>query len=143
MSDEIVYQFVDTNILVYAYDSAAGSKRQRAQALLDDLWVSRRGCLSIQVLQEFYVVTTRKVNNVLTPDLAAQVVRDMKTWRVHLPDVDNILGAIDFQQRYGISFWDAMIVHSAWQLNCKIIWSEDLNTGQLYQGIEVVNPFQS
>jgi predicted nucleic acid-binding protein len=143
MNDESVYQFVDTNILVYAYDNTAGPKRQQAQLLLDDLWVSRQGCLSLQVLQEFYVVTTRKVNHILAPELAAQIVRDMKTWRVHLPDVDDILGAIDLQQRYRISFWDAMIINSAWQLNCKTIWSEDLNAGQLYQGIEVINPFQS
>lgn len=143
MSDEPIYQFVDTNILVYAYDSTAGSKRQQAQVLLNELWVSRRGCLSIQVLQEFYVVTTRKVNNILAPELASQIVRDMKTWRIHLPDVDDILGAIDLQQRYGISFWDAMVINSAWQLNCKTIWSEDLNAGQGYQGIEVINPFQS
>jgi predicted nucleic acid-binding protein len=88
------------------------------------------------------VVTTRKVNKVLTPELATQIVRDLKTWRVHLPDVDDILAAIDLQQRYVVSFWDAMIIRSAWQLNCKRIMSEDLNAGQLYQGVEVINPFQ-
>lgn len=66
MSDSVVYQFVDTNVLVYAHDISAGAKHQKARDLLVDLWETEQGCLSIQVLQEFYVTVTRKVAHPLS-----------------------------------------------------------------------------
>jgi len=74
MSDK---QFVDTNVLVYAYDVSAGAKHERARALLEEFWESGAGCLSIQVLQEFYVNVTRKVAHPLDSDTALQVVTDL------------------------------------------------------------------
>jgi predicted nucleic acid-binding protein len=65
----------------------------------------------------------------------------LSSWRVHIAEVQDVLDAIEIQKRYQISFWDAMIVRSAAQLNCEIIWSEDLNPGQMYEGVQVVNPF--
>jgi predicted nucleic acid-binding protein len=141
MSDSPAYQFVDTNILVYAHDISAGAKHGRAAELLQTLWESELGCLSIQVLQEFYVTVTRKVAKPLTSDYAIQIISDLGRWRVFSPSVDDIQAAVDIQLRYEISFWDAMIIRSAICLGCETLWSEDLNAGQRYENLLVVNPF--
>ena len=134
-------QFVDTNILIYAHDRSAGRTHQRAKALIQELWDSGGGCLSIQVLQEFYVNVTRKVARPLTPEAAAQIIGDLSVWLVHRPTVDDMLYAIRLQSRFQISFWDALIIASALQLGCPVLWSEDLNPGQVYEQVTVVNPF--
>ena len=134
--------FVDTNVLVYAYDQSAGVKYDHARYLLDQLWSDMRGHLSIQVLQEFYVIVTQKVGKPLESETAADIVRDLSYWRNHAPVADDILGAIDLQQRHGTSFWDAMILWSAQQLGCSTVWSEDMSEGQDYDGVRVFNPFQ-
>jgi predicted nucleic acid-binding protein len=141
MSDRPAYQFVDTNVLVYAHDVSAGPKHERARALIKSLWESHTGCLSIQVLEEFYVTVTRKVAWPLASEAAAQLVTDLATWRVYTPEVDDVLDAITIHQRYGISFWDGLVIQSAARLGCQSIWSEDLNPGQVYATIRVVNPF--
>ena len=141
MSDTKDLQFVDTNILIYAHDHSAGDKRTRAYDLIRALWQSGEGCLSIQVLQEFYVNVTQKVVKPLTPDVAAQIIADLAVWQVHRPGVEDVLDAIRLQDRYQTSFWDAMIIASAIQLGCLTIWSEDLNTGQVYDTVTVASPF--
>ena len=142
MSDDTAYQFLDTNILVYAHDKSAGEKHERARRLTQKLWDSETGCLSVQVLQEFYVTVTRKVKKPLDVESAVRIVEDLAFWKIHAPDARDVLGAIDLQRRYMISFWDAMIVWSAAQLGCQIIWSEDLSPGQIYEGVQLVNPFE-
>jgi len=141
MKDERVMEFVDSNVLIYAYDPTAKSKHERAKALIAQLWESRCGCLSIQVLQEFYVTITRKVAKPLASETAAAIVSDIAAWRVHVPVVEDVNQAISLHQRYGISFWDAMIVRSAARLGCSTLWSEDLGSGQVYAGVRVLNPF--
>jgi predicted nucleic acid-binding protein len=141
MSSRQDYQFVDTNILVYAHDRSAGAKRDRAAALLEELWESRNGCLSIQVLQEFYVTITQKVARPLDRGTAAQILADLATWRVYAPGTEDVLAAVDIQRRYGIAFWDAMIIRSATQMGCETVWSEDLHPGQVYEGTTIANPF--
>ncbi len=143
MSDDNKLQFVDTNVLIYAHDRSAGLKYGRAKALLQQLWEQGTGCLSIQVLQEFYVNVTRKVAHPLPPEAAAQIITDLSAWNVHHPAVSDILYAIRLQARFQISFWDAMIIASAQQLGCAIIWSEDLNPGQSYDQVRVLNPFDN
>jgi len=133
-------QFVDTNVLIYAHDLSAGEKRIRARDLVRDLWQSGEGCLSVQVLQEFYVNVTLKVARPLAPEEAGQIVADLAAWRLHRPGVEDILDAIRLQKRYQISFWDAMMVASATQMNCQTIWSEDLNP-TVYGQVTVLNPF--
>ncbi|MGA9532487.1 MAG: PIN domain-containing protein [Anaerolineales bacterium] len=142
MSADEAPVFVDTNVFVYAFDLSAGEKRDRAHALLDRLWADGRGCLSVQVLQEFYVTVTQKVARPLEPEAAAVIVRDLSYWRIHAPVAEDVLGAVDLQQRQMASFWDAMILWSARQLGCSTIWSEDLSEGQDYDGVRVVNPFR-
>jgi predicted nucleic acid-binding protein len=134
-------QFVDTNVLIYAYDSNAGKKCARARWLIDSLWQARTGCVSIQVFQEFYSAATGKVRNILDHQTAADIIAELSKWKVHNPDVKDVLSAIQIHQRYNISFWDAMIVNSAAKLGCAVLWSENLNDGQLYEGVKVVNPF--
>lgn len=132
--------FVDANILIYAHDQSAGDKQRQASAALRSLWADRAGCLSIQVLQEFFVNITRKVPRPLDARQASDAIDALATWRVHSPNVDDIQSAIRMQERYGLSFWDAMVITSAAALGCRILWSEDLNPGQHYGEVQVVNP---
>ena len=141
MSEPRSLQFIDTTILIYAHDVSAGRKHLRASELLRDLWQSGEGCLSVQVLQEFYVNVTRKVAKPLAIETAAQIVADLSVWEVHSPRAEDVLYAIRLQERYRVSFWDAMILVSAIQLGCGILWSEDLNPGQVYDQVEVQSPF--
>jgi predicted nucleic acid-binding protein len=134
--------FVDTNILLYAHDDSAGTKRNEARALLEHLWESRDGCLSIQVLQEFFVNVTRKIAKPLSAETAREIIADLSHWHIHVPAADDVLGAIDIHQHTGLSFWDSMIVRSAAEMGCKVLYSEDLSTGQDYVGVRVENPFQ-
>lgn len=133
--------FVDTNIVVYAHDKTAGAKHITARNIILDLWENKRGCLSIQVMQEFYVAVTQKVAKPMDYTTATRIIRDLSFWQVHEPKARDIINAIDLQQRYRISFWDAMIITSAVQLGCSMIWSEDLNHGQVYEGVKLLNPF--
>lgn len=134
-------QFVDTNVLIYAHDPSAGPKYDKARLLMNDLWRSGAGCLSIQVFQEFYTNATRKLARPLSPELAVQIITDLSRWHIHRPKVNDVIEAIHLHSRRQISFWDAMILNSAQQLGCQTLWSEELNAGQNYGGIEVRNPF--
>jgi predicted nucleic acid-binding protein len=134
-------EFIDSNVLVYAYDTQAGTKHEKAKELIRSRWKLGSGRVSIQVLQEFYVIATRKIAKPLSSQVAAQVVADFGQWQVFTPTVQDIEEAIRFHQRYQISFWDALILHGAARLGCKVVWSEDLNAGQTYEGVMVQNPF--
>jgi predicted nucleic acid-binding protein len=147
MSDEGGgFAFVDSNILIYAHDESAGIKREAASAIIERLWEERSGRLSVQVLQEFFVNATarsgkRKSGEPLDAREAREVVEDYSRWEVHRPGADDVLAAIDIHQRMGISFWDAMIVQSASSQGCEVLYSEDLNDGQIYEGVRLENPF--
>lgn len=141
MTAEASRQFVDTNVLVYAHDATAGDKHVLARQLLAELWAEGNGCLNIQVLQEFYVTVTRKVRYPLTPEAARQQVEDLGQWLAHSPTVKDIIEAIQLQQRSRLSFWDAMLVISAQKLDCEVLWSDDLNPGQVIGGVTIRNPF--
>ncbi|WP_448569723.1 PIN domain-containing protein [Thermus sp.] len=133
-------EFVDTNVLVYAYDRSAGKKRTRAIALLERLILGRRLALSLQVLQEFYVVATRKLPQPLEPGVARQVLKDLGKARVHAPSLEDVLEAAELSERHRLSFWDAMILQSARALGARVVWSEDLHPAQ-YGSVRVENPF--
>lgn len=141
MNAEPARQFVDTNVLVYAHDVTAGDKHARAKQLVADLWANGNGCLSIQVLQEFYVSVTRKVQRPLDPDIARQHVEDLGQWLVHSPTIGDVVKAIQLHQRAQLSFWDAMVLTSAGQLSCDVLWSEDLSEGQSVASVTVRSPF--
>jgi len=139
--DPKVDYFLDTNILVYAYDLSAGSKHSLAAQLVEGCWENENGCLSLQVLQEFFVTVTRKIITPLEHQTARQIVSDLTHWRLHAPKASDLLQAIDLQQIYQLAFWDALVVQSAASLSCKQLFSEDLNHGQVYGEVQVINPF--
>lgn len=141
MSAANLLRFVDTNVLIYAHDQSAGSKHTQAKELLLELWENRTGCVSVQVLQEFYVNVTQKVAKPLSSEAAEQIITDLAAWHVHSPEMEDVLKAIHLQRKHKISFWDAMILASAIALKCEIVWSEDLNPGQRFESVTVTNPF--
>ena len=136
-----VREFVDSNVLVYAEDASAGAKRDTAARLLERLWETQTGCVSVQVLQEFFVTVTRKVPKPMAPELAEERVRDLSRWTVFAPGPADVLAAIALSRQHQLSLWDAMIVESAAQSGCGILWSEDLQHGRRIRGLQIQNPF--
>ncbi len=133
--------FLDTNIVVYAHDTSAGEKHKVAEKLMEDLWNSGLGVLSTQVLQEFFVIVTRKIPKPLDIRIAKEIISNLLKWEVVVNDGDSILDAIEihFQHRY--SFWDSMIIESAMKGGASLLLSEDLPDGQVINGIKIKNPF--
>src|SRR5215472_5041218 len=107
--DEPGREFVDSNVLVYSVDRAQGRKATRAAQLIDELWKRRTGCLSIQVLQEFFVTVTTRLPKSLSVSDATTRVAELAEWRLHSPGSRDLLSAIDLHKKLRISFWDAMI----------------------------------
>ena len=140
--DPTVAYFLDTNVLVYAYDRSAGRKHSLAAELVEKCWESENACLSIQVLQEFFVTVTCKIATPLDHQTARQIVADLAQWRLHTPTASDLLQAIDLQQWHQLAFWDAQVIQSAASLGCKQLLSEDLNHGQTYGAVEVIDPFK-
>lgn len=134
-------EFADTNVLIYAYDPTAGERHAKAQRLVDRLWDSHVGAISVQVLQEFYVNVTRKLEVPLDPNGAVERLQALSRWRVHAPVADDVVTAARWSDQHQLSFWDAMIVRSASELACHTLWSEDLNDGQTIEGVRIRNPF--
>ena len=132
--------FVDTNILMYAHDTAAGDKHARAKALVEDLWQNRSGVVSTQVLQELAVNLRRKARKPLDAKATRDIVADYLTWQVVVNSGESILEAFELEVRYQISFWDALIVQAAQASGAEILYSEDLSDGQAYGSVRVVNP---
>jgi predicted nucleic acid-binding protein len=134
-------EFVDANVLVYAFDASAAAKQAAAERLLSRLWDTGTGCLSIQVLQEFFVTVTRKVAQPLSIDEAADRIREFATWKIFAPTAKDMLAAIALQKQAVLNFWDAMVVEAAAESGCDVLWTEDLNDGQLLRGVRIRNPF--
>lgn len=133
--------FVDSNVLIYAHNADAGEKRDAAAALLRDLWAERRGCLSSQVLQEFYVNVTRKIRRPLTRAAAREVVRNYASWVEQAITPSTIVRASEIEELAQLSFWDGLIVAAAEAHRAREIASEDLQHGQVIAGMRVRNPF--
>lgn len=133
--------FVDTNVLVYSRDASAGAKQAAAHDWMAYLWRTRRGRLSVQVLSEFYVTVTAKLQPGMDAASARRDVRALWAWRPVQADAAVMDGAWLIQDRYGLSWWDALIVSSAQAAECPLLLSEDLQQGQDLGGVRVVNPF--
>jgi predicted nucleic acid-binding protein len=138
MSDRV---FVDTNVLIYAHDLDAGSKHTTAARAIEEVWSSRRGALSVQVLQEFYVNVTRKIRKPLTRKLAREVVEAYSAWHVEVIGANDVLQASILEERHKLSFWDALILVAAKKAGAETLLSEDLSHGQRIDGVTVENPF--
>jgi len=131
--------FVDSNIFLYAVDDADPRKQRVARDWYAELWKSRLGRVSFQVLNEFYVNAVR-----LKPaahDEARAEVRDLLAWNPVAVDAGVIERGWKLQDRYQLSFWDSLIVAAAQSSSCGFLLTEDLQNGQKFDGVEVVNPF--
>jgi predicted nucleic acid-binding protein len=135
--------FVDTNILMYAHDTAAGDKHVRAKALVEDLWENRSGVVSTQILQELAVNLRRKAKKPLDAKATRDIVSDYLAWQVVVNGGDSILEALDLEVRYQVSFWDALVVQAAQVSGAEILYSEDLSDGQAYGTVRVINPLRA
>ncbi len=132
--------FVDTNILFYAMDLDSGTKRNLAKKVVERIWIARTGCLSTQVLSELIVNLRKKLN--LPWEAITAIVRPYLTWQVISNDPMDTIEAIRIAKRNEISYWDGMIVQAAVKAHAVFLLTEDLNSGQIIEGVEVSNPFQ-
>ena len=137
----IAKAFVDTNVLVYAYDRAAGARHERAAELIEELWDSGLGVVSTQVLQEFYVNVRRKAGAPVSREEARTLVSDYLLWEPVVNDASSIVDAIDLGDSHQLSFWDALIVVAAQRAGAAVLYTEDLNDGQQFGTVTINNPF--
>lgn len=133
--------FLDSNVLVYSVDESPAEKAKHERAT--DLLSAQPESLvvSTQVLQEFYVVTTRKLKRPLSEELAARAVRGIAKLDVVGVDVPLVLSAVDTSRTARVSLWDALIIEAASRAGCERVLSEDLNAGQVIRGVRIENPF--
>jgi len=134
--------FVDTNILIYAFDADAAHKHEIAKEILKNLWEQKTGAISMQVLQEFYNNVTRKITTPLSQELARIIVRHYSQWCIQTTPAE-INQAFQIEDRHHVSFWDALIIAAAEKAGAAHILTEDLNHGQIIEGIRIENPFKS
>jgi predicted nucleic acid-binding protein len=135
--------FVDTNVLVYGRDASEPEKQARAWEWLAALWERRSGRLSFQVLQEYYVTVTAKLSPGLDKESARREVRALLAWQPLPVDARIMEGAWLLQERYLLSWWDALIAGAAQAAGCRYLLSEDFQEGLDLGGIRVINPFRT
>jgi predicted nucleic acid-binding protein len=131
--------FIDTNILVYADDADSGIKQDQAQLIITNALESGLGATSTQVLQEYFVVATRKLH--MPADVAQRKVELLTSLAVIAIDVAHIVEAIKLHRLYALSFWDALVVQGARLAGCSRLLSEDMRSGQMIEGVTIENPF--
>ena len=134
-----VRSFFDTNVLIYTDDKAAPVKQRRALELVAEHRRAGTGVISLQVLQEYFVTATRKLQ--VEPGIARRKVELLAEFDVALPEVSDVLAAIDLHRLHGINFWDAMVVRSAKQAGCSILFTEDMQNARQIDGVRIVDPF--
>ena len=132
--------FFDTNVIIYGDDKSEPAKRQRALALLAEHRRAGTGVVSLQVLQEYFVTVTRKMH--VEPTVARRKVELLAEFEVAIPQLSDVLAAIDLHRLHGLSFWDALILRMAQEAGCKILFSENFQDARQVEGIQVVNPFR-
>jgi predicted nucleic acid-binding protein len=133
--------FVDTNVLLYSEDSAHPDKHRAARLWLRELWLRRAGRLSTQVLNEFYVVATRKLRPPMAAGDARAEVRRYQRWQPWSIDHATVETAWAVESRYGLHYWDALMVAAAQQQGCRLLLTEDLQHDQVIDGVRILNPF--
>lgn len=132
--------FFDTNVLIYADDKATPAKQRKALDLVAEHRRSRTGVVSLQVLQEYFVAVTRNLR--VDAAVARRKVELLAEFDVAVPELADILAAIDLHRLHGFSFWDALILRSAKQAGCSVLLSEDMQPAREIDGVRIVNPFQ-
>jgi predicted nucleic acid-binding protein len=132
--------FVDSNVLLYADDRSAGPKRDRARELIREVMGAGTGVLSLQVLQEYFSVATKKLG--ISADGARQRIELLSRLDVVILGVEDVLAAIDLHRLHQFSTWDALVIRAALNAGCRVLYSEDLQDGRRIDGLEIVNPFK-
>lgn len=135
--------FFDTNVVVYLFDADTPPKQKIARELLRRTAVEGGVLLSTQVLQEFYVAVTRKLAEPLPSENAERAVRDLARFPLVQIDALLVLAGIEASRQLGFSFWDALIVQAAIQGGASVLYTEDLQHGQVIEGLCVTNPFMA
>lgn len=138
MKDKV---FLDTNILIYAHDMDSGLKHDVALSIIKKIWEEETGIISTQVIQEFYVNVTRKIPKPITPIQARDIILNYFSWQMEAIEPYTILSASEIEEKYVLSFWDSLIIATASQSEAKKILTEDLNHGQVIEGVLIENPF--
>ena len=133
--------FVDTNVLLYEWDGSDAAKQRRAIEWMSHLWEGRRGHVSFQVLAEFYRGATQRLRPALPAPKAQNHVRTLFAWNPVSIDPEVMEAAWRAQERYKLSWWDALIVAAAQRAGCRTLLSEDFQAGQQFSDLTVVNPF--
>lgn len=133
-------EFVDTNILIYAHDMSAGAKRSQSIELLKRLFDAGSGAMSVQVLCEFYAAATGKLR--MKPEKAEEILQDLEGWLLHRLSHADLLAASRLHCNHKLSWWDALILQSAMEMGCSVLWSEDFSHGQKYGALVIRNPFK-
>ena len=133
--------FFDTNVLVYLFDRDAPDKQEMSRALFASEAQGGRLIISTQVLQEWYVTVTRKLAEPLPAKDAEQTLRHFATFPVVRIDIEHVLGAANRCQVLGFSFWDALIIETALSSGSRILYTEDLQHGQVIDGLEIIKPY--
>jgi predicted nucleic acid-binding protein len=136
-----VKTFVDTNLLLYAYDRDAGEKHQKARKAVGELWENNGGVLSAQVLEEFYVNVTRKIPKPLTKKQGLELISQYLSWDTVSIHGGMVAEAAQLEERAKISFWDALIVVSAQRSGARLLLTEDFQAGRKFGELAVKNPF--
>jgi predicted nucleic acid-binding protein len=134
-----VRSFLDSDILVYTDDMASPAKRRKALDLVKMARGEGWGVVSTQVLQEYFAAATRKLG--VSVDIARAKIEVFGRLDVATIDMPTILGAIDVHRLHAVSFWDGLIIQAARSAGCRILYTEDLQHGRRFDGLEVVNPF--
>jgi predicted nucleic acid-binding protein len=133
--------FVDTNVLVYSRDASEPQKQAQAMAWMVHLWRTKTGNLSFQVLQEFYITVTAKLQPGLDPENARKDVRSLLVWNPLVVNDRVLENAWHIQDRFQISWWDALVVSAAQLADCRYLLTEDLQENQEFGSLRVTNPF--
>ena len=133
--------FIDTNVLVYLFDADSPAKQRRVQEIGSSSEEQQRLVLSTLVLQEFYVAATRRLAVPLDPATALRAVQDLSVLPVIQIDPPLILLAIKRSQSAWLSFWDALIVETAFIASATLLYSEDYQDGQMIGNLRSINPF--
>jgi predicted nucleic acid-binding protein len=130
--------FVDTNILIYSYDKNAGDKHRMCKNLVKSCWNAEPiPFISIQVIQEFFVNVYKKSHDL---PLSIQLAADYLSWNVVENNTSLLMESFAIMKRYQTSYWDSAIIAAANRSNVDELWTEDLNSGQMYGTVRAINP---
>lgn len=138
MSDRV---FLDTNIVVYAHDKTDPDKKAKSQAILFECLRTGTGVISAQVLSEFFVTITQKIEQPISPDRARKEIVLLSTMATIDIDATLVVEAVNIKERWQLSYWDSLILAAAERAGCEKVYSEDMSDGQCYGSLTVCNPY--